>query len=380
VSEDQPSKPHLSGPAKRAREKIEKFKANREDRAKQSPEEILEDLRGLGLERASFKDPLTGKQRSVWEMIKHYYRYRGKEWQIEIPDDLMRRFDELSISPRGRNATRLRNQAAKTYRELLASHIRNHLDSHPDLKKKIITNEEDLHYFVVCVAFQLWAKDEDYAKWLMENVLKPVTHSTPDWQKHLLFGAWRDRHYAWLDSDDLDHEGYIYFVEEVIPKGVYAVQASLKKYWQWCVRNFINDLLRRKKGSRNQPTALLSLGAAGERELWSGGQVGLVDPRSYDAAHNTVVQWIADNLHNELPSHLQRLLLRRFAIPDGERFPSNRRIAKEWDKDEKTIRNWSAELEQFARQRGVIEKVRRLLEARRLVSHSSPTVVGRPIR
>lgn len=74
------------------------------------------------------------KNLSGWPELKWNYTYRGKEWQIPISKKNLKKIDSLE---------------GKAYSDFLAHIVQEWLESHSELKERILTDSKFLHFFVV---------------------------------------------------------------------------------------------------------------------------------------------------------------------------------------------------------------------------------------
>ena len=94
-----------------------------------------------------------------WPAMERDWKYAGKEWQIPIPSEDLKRLDSLE---------------GRAYSDARAMIVRAWLESHPGLQARILADTSSLHFVVVWAACQVWTKDEEYARWLMSKIVAGV--------------------------------------------------------------------------------------------------------------------------------------------------------------------------------------------------------------
>lgn len=176
---------------------------------------LIDELEGAGW--AAYKE---------WPQLKMRWKYGGKEWRISFTEAEWQQLDTLE---------------GEAYSKYLAEIVRCHLERHPEFKGRILADAQALYFLVVWAACQLWAKDEAYGRWLMDEIVRkalgdlrlPINLTRPDQES---CGV--------LLNEDLPHQAYVHLVSGVISPSIRFVEERLDAYWRVCVKNFARRYLK----------------------------------------------------------------------------------------------------------------------------------------
>jgi len=303
-------------PSRRTRKLTNQLDKIRQTRRQQAPEERLNELRGRGFEKLSFKDPLTGEFRSVWQEIERDVRFGGQEWQIPLPPDFLKEIEGLERKGKYKEARLLERQRL----EALVTH---HFQRNQHLLEVFVKHPNLIYPWTAWLAVRLWTDNEAVCHWLVEDIVpKALSNFSP--------------RTSTLTKEDLKQEaaaGLANALAGDIPK----VRGKITAYLSTIARNAALALLRKSPPGRSLDQKAFLEGEETQKDL-------LHDEKSLEDLGRILDAAISSREWAKLKNHLtprEWLLISHASTP-------RRELAQFLDVDERQVRRYWAELRKKA--------------------------------